>query len=762
MLPQIRYNTLCNVSERLSFKFQSLMLLKMISCVIACYIGSLHISFAQNTSDIYLPIVANLQTVWMGGSPSPIRFSTTSNVAIAMGNPQTISKLEPVVVAGTVQSGRFLAVSHDAFLADANINVLSNGILLANTARWLDQRQRRTAIITTGHREWVGTGNSSALRSILEQQGFTVTLQSQALTTSLLNSAGLVIIGNAWGAFTGDEIEALRSYINTGGGLLLAGLGWSWNSTTQPYPMAAVGSICGIRWTQESLSDPTNNRNNSPLFPTFYPSTIPLLPPSLDSAMAFIRRTTAENSTGLPALLQTNMDIRSQYTRSLVAIGDMTEDTTTAPSQLSTISTFYQNLFQDFPTLLRRGVRYSPMTQNIMAWAREKMQLSYVNSLAHITKQLSTTQRNQIVTNLGLTGMEARIAQNYGVMTLDNSSLSERQKTVIERYLALTPARLLNVRYVMFQTFMGSYPQDISIFPGYVFQNTAFATASYPLINNFSSDLTETRENQFPTDVEPRFVSIFTSALGHEMTHNIDFTYIRKTPGFQSRLVALREASSTNDMELLRSMVGVAFFKSAPAEYIASIANQWYQDSYHTILLGTSRFDRNFRQPINQALYFADLLSVDTDTTQFFTTTFEGVVTGIRVPLVRDAQRRIIGLTYRDTTLQFTLNSAGDVVAWQRSLRTSVKQKSEAPIFKIIPNPSSEQSIIQYTLNKPQTVKVEIYSIVGQQMLSIPYDVQSEGEHNKTIDLRTLPSGVYTLYLTIGARTESRLLHVFR
>lgn len=711
---------------------------------------------AQGTPDVYLPLVANVRTVGAISSPGTLRIYSTSAVPLVTGNELTASSTAPFAVAGVVESGRFVAVAHEGILQNQNVSELDNTTLLTNAVQWLDKQQRRTVIITTGHEEFVGVGNgSSVLRGALQQRGFMVTGQSQALTPALLNNVGVVIIGNAWGTFTNDEITALRSYIASGGGLLLAGLGWSWGGGSTPYPMNTLGSICGIAWTTDVVSDMVNTRNNAPVFTTIYPTTLAITP-SIDSAIAYIRRITTENTTTLPTVLQTNIDIRTQYIRSVLSLGTIPEDTTYNAALQSKVGDFYRQLFSDFPTLFRKGTRYPTASQSTMAWVREKMYVSYVNSLAHVTKTLTAEHRTRIVAALGLTGTEARIVQNYGVVNLDNSSLSERQKTVIEEYLRIQPARLRWLRYIMYEDFLGTIPQPaLPLYPGYTRQGTAFATGTYPIVNNFIDDIGQAPENQFPTDVEPRIVSIFSSALGHEMTHNIDLNYIDKTPSLQARLVAVRQAASTNDLELLRSTVGVSFFNNSPLEFIASLANEWYTDSYHTLLLGLSRFNRNFRQPINQALYFTDVMSAGTDTTQFIATTFEGVVTAIPVPLVRDVQRRIIGLTYRDTTYSFTLNASGDVTAWQKTLRgtTSVaSQNDESSInVAIYPNPAQDAVSVNCSLPSAAEVQVDFINILGQSLASIRYGNLSTGAHSLAFKIPSAtPSGAYFLRMRIG------------
>lgn len=718
--------------------------------------------FAQGTTDIYLPLVANIRTIGGIGSPGGLRITSFSAVPLIMGNELTASTTSPYSAAGLVENGRFVVIAHEGLLQNQTVQSFDNTAFLTNAIQWLDKLDRRSVVLTTGHQEWINASNSSSLQNALRQRGFTVTAQSQALTSSLLSNVGVVIIGNAWGRFTNDEITALRSFIASGGGVFLAGLGWSWSGSTE-YPMKSLGDICGFAWTREIIQDNVNN-NNGPLLTTIYPTTLAISPP-VDSAIAYIRRITTENSSSLPTVLQSNASIRTQFTRSVVSLGAITEDTTSTAAQQARVSDFYQQLFADFPALFRKGTRYSLTSQNTMIWIREKMYLSFINSLAHVSRTLTPDHRSRIITALGLTGTEARIMQSYGLVNIDNSSLSEPQKIIVEQYLRFQPARLRWLRYIMYESFLGTPPQpSVSLFPGFTLCNTACAGGAYPILNNFTFEIGTTPENQFPTDVQPRIASVFASALGHEMTHNTDFNYIDKNPALQARLVALREASGTNDLELLRSMVGVNFFRTSPREYIASIANEWYTDAYHTLLLGLSRFDRGFRQPINQALYFTDVMSAGTDTTQYIASTFEGVVTAVPVPLVRDAQRRIVGLTFRDTTYSFTLNANGDVTAWQKTLRgtTSVANQTDGTNINVAiqPNPVKDIVLMSYSLPFAADLQVEFVNILGQSLVSTRYGTLSAGVQALDFKIPSgTPPGMYLLRVRIG--NTHKIMKVF-
>jgi hypothetical protein len=59
------------------------------------------------------------------------------------------------------------------------------------------------------------------------------------------------------------------------------------------------------------------------------------------------------------------------------------------------------------------------------------------------------------------------------------------------------------------------------------------------------------------------------------------------------------------------------------------------------------------------------------------------------------------------------------------------------------PNPFSESTIIEYSLEEPCFVTFEIYDLVGRRQLSLVSEYQNPGEHSLKFSGDDLPSGVY-------------------
>jgi hypothetical protein len=171
-------------------------------------------------------------------------------------------------------------------------------------------------------------------------------------------------------------------------------------------------------------------------------------------------------------------------------------------------------------------------------------------------------------------------------------------------------------------------------------------------------------ENSFPSDIAPRSIDAFSVVVAHEANHRVDATYIGGNEARRNRKDALLAQAGMVDLQYLRSQVGGAFFQQAPQEFVASIANQWFTDSKHTLDLGTQRFNAGYREPLNQMLFFVDLYSAGTAVSKFYRVDTNGVVTVTDVPVGRDGLGRITSLVYGSSRYAFTLDANGNVTGY--------------------------------------------------------------------------------------------------
>jgi hypothetical protein len=174
------------------------------------------------------------------------------------------------IVAREFGRGRIFAVAHDGLLDAARIPRGVN--FLRRTIAWLNTHQDAgTVAIAGGHCEWMAVGVEDwLLPSLLRSWGYAIRPVPGPLTDAALADANVLVIGNAWEDFTPAELDAVERFARAGGGVLLAGLGWSWLSdgadpklacataprpkaspTLDNYPMNMLGARFGVRWTKE-------------------------------------------------------------------------------------------------------------------------------------------------------------------------------------------------------------------------------------------------------------------------------------------------------------------------------------------------------------------------------------------------------------------------------------------------------------------------------------------------------------------------------
>lgn len=176
----------------------------------------------------------------------------------------------PFAVARDFGDGRVLVVAHDKVL-NGVASGRSEGFL-RRTLAWLKgARGPQAVLISAGHCEWLPNDSPDwALPELMQRWGYEVRVTNDPLHAAALADVGVLIIGNAWGNFSDEERAAVERFVGAGGGVLLAGLGWSWQqSSTEPdmgcpgqtagqdvsnmatYPMNRLAAPFGVQWPQD-------------------------------------------------------------------------------------------------------------------------------------------------------------------------------------------------------------------------------------------------------------------------------------------------------------------------------------------------------------------------------------------------------------------------------------------------------------------------------------------------------------------------------
>lgn len=169
-------------------------------------------------------------------------------------------------------AGRILAIAHDGVLNGLASD--RSGGFLRRSVEWLaGPHGSRTIRIASGHCEWLPTLTPGwILPDALADWGYTVENLEGAIDEASLGSANVLIVGNAWGDLQPAEVAAVERFVARGGGLLAAGLGWSWRQSSalpdfacpgqaaaqdtrdmSTYPMNRLGAPFGLVWTDTAI-----------------------------------------------------------------------------------------------------------------------------------------------------------------------------------------------------------------------------------------------------------------------------------------------------------------------------------------------------------------------------------------------------------------------------------------------------------------------------------------------------------------------------
>jgi len=164
--------------------------------------------------------------------------------------------------------GRVLAVAHDGVLNGPE-SARADGFLRRTLAWLAGPRGARIVVVGASHCEWLPHDAPDwRLPTLMRDWDHEVIVTEAPLDDAVLTQAGVLIVGNAWGDFSADEIAAVERFVHDGGGVFAAGLGWSWaQHAAEPdmrcegqyalqdvndlatYPMNRLAHPFGIRWT---------------------------------------------------------------------------------------------------------------------------------------------------------------------------------------------------------------------------------------------------------------------------------------------------------------------------------------------------------------------------------------------------------------------------------------------------------------------------------------------------------------------------------
>jgi hypothetical protein len=606
----------------------------------------LHIAQGSLFADGLETIVTGVDTVWAGGGVGPVMGLNEGVTAIVAGDEYTASIPSIAAVASTSGNGRAVGFGQEGFFTDQHIGLFDNLRIATNAVSWLDLFHRKRVLIVTNHGEWCGY-STTILQNRLTELGYSVALSNGPITGLDLQGAGVLFAGNIWGSITSQEMTAIKDFFDGGGGLFLMGVGWSWvssnpASTLDDYPMNQIGALCGIRWIDGGISDDVHKSQDYPLFLHYYPETWISLQ-TVPGAMSYISSATSAHSADLPSALQSDSTFRAQYivAHAILAWG-LGAGISSYPRQ---IYDFYSALVTTHPQFFHKDFAYNMLTESAILQIRERVARTLSEALP-LTPEL----RGAIASTLNLTGRCRDIWTGFSVLLMDNSGLNAAQTEFLYEYFSSLPAGLQNLSSISVADFLGSTTPPV---------NLSDAGGN---INIVGWSIGSATGNSFPDDIPPVTTDVFCIIVAHEVNHAVDHFTVGNNAVLMGRRKALILAAGDDSLNYLRSMCAPGFFTNAPQEFVASIANEWFTDSRQTMGLGLARFAGGRAQPLNQAIFFADVYSRGRDSTFFYRIDSAGHLSRETILLTRDARGHINSMRLDDGWRTFSLDTAGNVL----------------------------------------------------------------------------------------------------
>ncbi|MFC1718322.1 dockerin type I domain-containing protein [Candidatus Poribacteria bacterium] len=698
-------------------------------------------------------LVEGVNQIWSPGTPGPLYALNDTPVTIVSGDEDTSSP-SAFVMAAKYGNGQVVAIGHGGPFEEHGIDRFDNMRFGLNIVTWLDKLERKKMLIDTGHGEWAGGANIPTLIAELEANGYQVVQNSSMFTESLLSDCGVLYINTIWsGSVTPEEVEAIRNFVDSGGGLFILGLGWSWEpyhpgSTLDDYPMNQIAAPYGIRWMRGDIGDPTNNHEGSPIFHTFYPDT---RTSTVYEAFAYIKSVTDSHTSDLPQALQADGGLRKEYTNVIQVIAVPTNEFEPDHPQRTEVYNLLKELISDFPQYYSKPVTFDKDTENVMAWTRERVCRIFIDATP-MTPSVSA----EIASTVQLWGRYLDIWSDFGIYLLDNSSLDQQQLDFIYSYLNLIPPGLHNLRAISVRDFLGSNIADISL------------SGSDGGVNIFGVAIGGYSENSFPSDSEPGVVDGFSIVVAHEVNHVVDaYTFGSNAEMLERKQTLIEQAapsdiifkdhsmglgvdwdSTKSNFQLLGYWNGqqsswdsawndywnsgpgydananwlknnLRLMCEAPQEAFATLANQYFTNSETMLNLALDRFGNGRKICINQFLFFADVYSVGGERTFFYIIDTEGNIQREDIFLSRDINGQISSLLTDSGKYRFALDGNANVLSYSYVVPASAEERP-------------------YDLNQDGIVDTSDLIIVAQQLgesVTTPTEPNPDVNGDGTVDI---------------------------
>jgi len=301
-----------------------------------------------------------------------------------------------------------------------------------------------------------------------------------------------------------------------------------------------------------------------------------------------------------------------------------------------------KNQISSYPAHFYKPNNVDTADNQYTGWLRGQVYACLVESAEH-TPQV----KSEIAATVGLTGEYLAIWDSLGLIVADNNQLNSQELSNIYPPFTYVPDTLHHARIITSKSYLNMWAHVQA------YMNIHLGV---PYFGG--------KQNLFPPEVEPGWLDRFDISTIHNVFYAVQNHFIWPTPEWDDRYESLRANAGADSLNYLQSERDPGFYLTSGYVFLPDLANLWVGDSRKALNLALIKYNAGRTEPINQALYIADIFSVGIpagDSTDFFYTDSMGVMSRDRFEVTRDGNDFIQSIRTDDTLYTFTLDVNGDV-----------------------------------------------------------------------------------------------------
>ncbi len=202
---------------------------------------------------------------------------------------------------------------------------------------------------------------------------------------------------------------------------------------------------------------------------------------------------------------------------------------------------------------------------------------------------------------------------------------------------------------------------------------------------------------------------------------------------------------------------------ASAGEDIGWFLTPWISQPNHPIYANEYFFDNvadgfwNIHFTAKQVQTNADFFPIDLEIYVMFTDMTD---TTYRVRNLVNNEEFVFGSHKEPGYLGFDVSN--EIVLKQASLTVGIQDKTAERLMQANPNPASGQIVVQYVVQVPQSISIELYSADGKLAQTIYAEASIQGLNKLTADVSHLSPGFYTMLLRGQRGTDSMKIVVSR